>query len=457
MTNDRRRQHDVSVEAVSGGWLRDSLVAYAQSVGPSWLTATTVLVDRAADAALCPPASACSARARESPARAVGRAARRQRPLLRMEVLDTDLDAGVMGSERERDPGGLFGVPLDALAKRRANPPPLIAELDSLLGSLSSCSALAAALDAATHASLRQPLELVIAALEAQGAHASLSAALADGLAAALPNVDVPALGIAVLLRFLRRLPTPLLPCELYPLVLSSGGAALPALLRKRLPVAHNTLLDALGAALGDVLRRCGISCSGGTEASEAALSAMAFVFAPALMRPRPDAVGIPPRERGAAERATCQLLLYHAQRAEYRSIALSFGGGGVEGELVALGNSGDEAAARASESLPPHSPPAVPAVRLASTGFRRARGVASPGVRITGTPPSAPTRGAALATRSVASVILSMFEREFGPQAGACIGSSPTMGDGNEQGASQTGRPSPVANGHEHRPVGSV
>ena len=60
----------------------------------------------------------------------------------------------------ESDDGGLFAVSLTALASRRANPPPLIGELGGLIN-LTSAQQLAAALDAAAHPSLQQPLEAV--------------------------------------------------------------------------------------------------------------------------------------------------------------------------------------------------------------------------------------------------------------------------------------------------------
>ena len=165
------------------------------------------------------------------------------------------------------EPGGLFGVPLSALTRRRANPPPLIAELDgpALLGRLDSPGALARVLDAAAHPSLRRPLEAVCAALDAEGAHASIATALA---VAAVPADDAPALCVAVLLRLLQQLPLPALPCELYPLVLDASAGALPALLRKRLPAAHAALIGALGTTLGSLLLRCGIAQTTTTPAA---------------------------------------------------------------------------------------------------------------------------------------------------------------------------------------------
>lgn len=333
--------------------------------------------------------------------------------------------------------GGLFGVPLDALASRRANPPPLIAELDgpSLFGRLASCDALAAALAAAGRAALRQPTEAVVAALDAQGAHASLATALHD---VAAPAGDAPALAFAVLLRFLRQLPEPPVPCELYPLVLDAGSGALPALLRKRLPPEHAALIGALGSTLGRLLLRCGLvhgraatDNPAAAAEQEPALRALTFAFTPALLRPRPDATGPPHDERAAAERTTRHLLLYHHQRTQFRTVALA----GTDGEDSAAaassvggfgsgsGGRGANGAEAVGPSPPLPSPPAALAAarRAAAAGFVAAGATPSPSYRGSGptTPSSRSTPGgggSALLTASTS--ILKMFEREFGAES---------------------------------------
>lgn len=305
------------------------------------------------------------------------------------------------------EPGGLFAVPISALARRRANPPPLIAEMDgpALLGRLDSPGALARVLDAAAHPSLRRPLEAVCAALDAEGAHASITTALAVAVVSA---DDAPALCLAVLLRLLQQLPLPAMPCELYPLVLEAGAGALPALLRKRLPAAHAALIGALGATLGSLLLRCGVSHTATTPAAatepepERALRALVFALAPALMRAEKDAVGIPPADRAAAERATRHLLLYYLQREQYRALSLV----GSESEA----ESGGAAVPTVRRPPPPPQPPIVPspppaAKSSASLGSTASSASSASSVR---------ARSGALAMRSVATAITALFEREF-------------------------------------------
>ena len=320
------------------------------------------------------------------------------------------------------EPGGLFAVPISALARRRANPPPLIAEMDgpALLGRLDSPGALARVLDAAAHPSLRRPLEAVCAALDAEGAHASITTALAVAVVSA---DDAPALCLAVLLRLLQQLPLPAMPCELYPLVLDASAGALPALLRKRLPAAHAALIGALGATLGSLLLRCGVSHTATTPAAatepepERALRALVFALAPALMRAEKDAVGIPPADRAAADRATRHLLLYYLQREQYRALS-----------LVSSESEAESGAAARSVRPPPIVPSPPPAAAAAATTERATTGrVASPTTRnakssasLGSTASSASSassvraRSGALAMRSVATAITALFEREF-------------------------------------------
>ena len=302
--------------------------------------------------------------------------------------------------ESKADAGGLFGVSLETLARRRANPPPFLAELDLLFSRLESSAALANTLDAAMHPRLSRPVEVVSEALDAQGAHASLATALE---AAALRDDDAPAVGFAILLRLLRRLPTPAMPCELYEMVLSAGANALPALLRTRLPPAHAALVTALGTMLGNLLLRCDLvaraAASSGSSpssaptpavvaADERAMRALVFALTPALLRADRDALSIPNAQRVAAERATRHLLLYHAERQALRALA------GTDRAAVTPASS----AAASPASMPPTPP---------------VHGTPPPH-----TPSPARPRSGALALHSVGVAIMTMFEREFGPGA---------------------------------------
>ena len=305
----------------------------------------------------------------------------------------------------ESDDGGLFAVSLTALASRRANPPPLLAEVSGLIN-LTSAQQLAAALDAAAHPSLQQPLEAVCAALNSQGAHASLETAL---LSASVPLDHAPAFSIAAMLRLLRQLPEPAFTCDLYKDVLDAGVNSLAPLLRKRLPPPHAALLDALGTAIGNVLCRTGIVDGAQPTADaehERALRALVFALAPALLRPEPDANGIPPAERAAAERATRHWLRYHAQRQQFRK-------------------TGGAAAATEEQTQQPEPEKIVdrPSSPVKATSPTRGGGpgsLPSPSMSLPSPSSSARARGGALAMKSVSTAIASMFAREFGEVDGA-------------------------------------
>ena len=72
------------------------------------------------------------------------------------------------------------------LAARRACPPPFFFELSTLLPlHIHSAASLGACLAAAQHGSLAQPLDRLCEAMQQQGAHATLAAALPAAAAAA--------------------------------------------------------------------------------------------------------------------------------------------------------------------------------------------------------------------------------------------------------------------------------
>jgi len=313
----------------------------------------------------------------------------------------------------------LLGVGLETLTRRRANPPPFLAELDGLLFRLSTSNALAEALDSSGAQRLRRPIDAVAAALDEQGAHGSLVTALD---VAARPPEDAPAIGLAVLLRLLRQLPSPAVPCEAFPAVLEASASALPSLLRKQLPPDHAALVNALGIMLGNMLVRCGVvaraaaarespaasSLSGehavAAAEDERALRALVFALTPALLRPEPGSVGIPSTQRGAAERATRNLLLYHAERQALRALGGTMRHAGAADATPGSTPSADAKSPRSA----PLTPPKVASATKAS--------FASPGVALSPSP--ARPRGGGLALHSVGTAVMTMFEREFGPGA---------------------------------------
>lgn len=267
----------------------------------------------------------------------------------------------------------------------------LLAELDSPahFGRITSADALASAFDQSTHPSLRMKLEAVGTALESTPPM-TFEASLA---AAAVANEQALALGIAVLLRQLRHLQ--LLPAELHAEVLSVRSGALASLLRRRLPPAHAAFIDALGTTLGNVLQRCGILFDRAPPpaAHERAVRAMLFGLAPALMR---SAAALPPDERPAAEAATRHLLRHFAQRQNFRALAAADSGAPDATANGGVGRVG----------LPPPLSPVISAHGAPTTRFA--------GAAPAGGAMSARARGGALAMRSVASSINTLFEREF-------------------------------------------
>jgi hypothetical protein len=308
-------------------------------------------------------------------------------------------------AEEAVESGGLFGVSLAALARRRACPPPLIAELEHMIlthdEGIRTASGLAQALDAAVHPSMRQQLDAVIAALDAHGAS---HGGLANALAAARSQA-APALGLGAMFHLLHRLPIPAIPCECYALVLSAGASTIAPLLRKRLPPLHAALVDAVGKFFGRVLLRCGILAGADAEKHDAgtsdadaerALHALLIALTPALLRPTTDAPTIPPAERAAATRATRALLRYHVSRELLRA----HGGG------TGVGSRG--MAARAVESEGASS-------AAAATPFGGAGPVdshsATQGVAAALLLP----RAAVQPMDAVAAAIMRLFEREFG------------------------------------------
>ena len=349
---------------------------------------------------------------------------------------------------QQAESGGLFGISLQTLSRRRACPPPLIAEVESLLlKHIRSAGSLAAALDAAAHASMRQPLDAVCEGLNSHGAHAALADAAAVSYLAevgSLKIAPVAILGLGVLLRLLRRLPTPAVPCELYALVIGAGPGAIATLLRKRMPPAHAAFVDALGALFSRLLLQCGIEdvAAPTTAEQERALHALFFALTPVLLRPAPE-VPLPQADRTAATRATRALLGYHLHRERYRSLSrLDSGGigGGLDGGGVGGGgmgsgvrSSGSAAAAASFSSATP--PAAASSSRFAASPFTscspgaaacefggEAGGSASsssgPDAAAAATTTPGRARGGALAMRSVASAIQQLFEREFGRAA---------------------------------------
>ena len=316
----------------------------------------------------------------------------------------------------QTDTGGLFGVSLSQLALLRASPPPIVAELEALLlAHLTTASKLSAALDAANHPSLRQPLDALCDALDAHGAHAALANALGPGhhLGGRPFAEAAPPLALGVLLRLLQRLPTPVVPCDVYNLVLRTSMRTLATLMRKRLPAAHAALLDALGVLLGRLLLQCGVdpspppprsmpaspvaasgaaspasspSRSPASAASastsspvaspaeqERATHALLYALVPCLLRPTPEADGPPAEDRVAATHAVRSLLKYFCQRQQYRvlteaasSLAGVVAGGVVAGGVVA----GGVVAGGAARTVPPTSP-ATPATGGANSDGR--------------------------------------------------------------------------------------
>lgn len=310
------------------------------------------------------------------------------------------------------DGDGIFGVPLEALSLRW---PPLINELQELLlAHVATADQLAAALSKASHASVQQLLDAVCSAID--GAHG------ARGIGVALTAVrdpgpsQVAAVSLGALLRLLVRLPSPAVPCELYPLVLSSGSGAVAPLLRKRLPADRAAFIDAIGSLFGRLLLRCSFDdgLTPATTEHESALHALLFVLTPALLRPAPD-VPMPLAERTAATRAVRALLCYHLQRERFRSLG---GAPGAHGDGYS-----------SSPSLDARVQAAAGPATMAAASQAGISGAPAVGAWQSSTPPSheamrsepataTPTqggrsRGGALAMRSVASAISQMFERE--------------------------------------------
>ena len=359
--------------------------------------------------------------------------------------------ATVGGASPEAGPeaGGLFGVSLGALSKRRACPPPLLSELDGLLLThLTTAAKLASALDMAAHPSLGQSISTVAMGLDAQGAHGTLLSVLTPACLGRLPFSEaVPALGIGVLCKLLAELPEPPIPCSSYPHVLGASRGTIGALLRKQLSPVHAALIEALGTLVGRLLLQCEIDIATPSSAdSERAAHALLSALTPCVLRPAAGKA-IPHAEWAAAVRATRLLLAYHSQRQQYRALAASAGvpaGGTPTGD----GTVPSPAAGHAAHSSPapragPHAAFATPLPTSDATAWSSAdtdsdvspasRGANLPSVtpalrpsRVpSASPPVAGAQGAwhgagaprpgALAMASVQSAIASMFDREFG------------------------------------------
>ena len=234
------------------------------------------------------------------------------------------LAATVVAAAAQDEAGGLFGVSLATLSRRRACPPPLLAELDGLLQThVTSSAKLALILDAASHPSMTQTLADVSAAIDAQGAHGVLSPVLTPARLGGKSLAEAaPALGLGVLLRWMRELPSPPIPCESYCVVLSATSRTLATVLRKKLPAHHAKLVESLGTLLGRLLLQCELDVMAPASAEEErATHALLSALAPALLRPTPTSV-IPQPEKAAAIRATRAFLQYHSQRQRYRALA---------------------------------------------------------------------------------------------------------------------------------------
>lgn len=126
------------------------------------------------------------------------------------------------------------------------------------------------------------------------------------------------ALALGLVFILLKQLPVPLIPPDCSELVLSASSSTLGALLRKKLPPPHASILDALGTLFGRLCLQCELDVNAPTSAAdERAVHALLTALAPSILRPSSQAAAQPgghAAERAAAMRATRAILHYHAQ-----------------------------------------------------------------------------------------------------------------------------------------------
>lgn len=207
-----------------------------------------------ADAAVPPPDSPPV-----SPASPLAALAERAWPMVAPAASDSASGPACRDGEGRLAGGGLFGVSLATLAGVRAAPPPFVGEAGALLLQyVHSASAIGTALADAAHPSSRQTLDELCAAMESQGAYASLLPSLraiqgplpaeVGGGGAGGGGARACVLALGALMRFLRALPEPPCPYSAYAQLLSSTllSDAPDALMRalRALPPPHAALVQ---------------------------------------------------------------------------------------------------------------------------------------------------------------------------------------------------------------------